>query len=125
MTTGSTGGADQVRRAMRKRMGGRRLLAVATGVALAIALPGLALAHVERASYWPDPAPDRSVNPPAGGAVPAVRSLYTALDTKPPGETRVVCQPDSLQRLDASLATAQTSGYKLRSSQPAIKVSSK
>jgi hypothetical protein len=100
-------------------------LALAIGVGALFALPGLASAHVERASYWPDPAPDTSVNPPAGGAVPQVRSLYTALDSKPPGDTRVVCQSDSLQRLGASLAAAQTTGYTLRASQPPIKVTSK
>jgi hypothetical protein len=105
------------------RIGGsRRVLAVTIGVVLLVGVPSLALAHVERASYWPDPAPDTSVTPPAGGAVPSVRSLYTALDSKPPGETRVVCQPDSLQRLNASLATAQTTGYKLRASQPANRI---
>jgi hypothetical protein len=97
----------------------------ALAVVALIALPSLAFGHVERASYWPDPAPDTSVNPPAGGAVPAVRSLYTALDTKPPGDTHVVCQPNSLQRLKTSLATAQSGGYKIRPSQPAIKVSKK
>ena len=40
-----------------------------------LALPALAFAHPERPSYWPDPAPDRSVSPPAGGKVPtAARS---------------------------------------------------
>jgi hypothetical protein len=107
----------------RKSIGRRRLAAIALAIGLLVALPALALAHIERASYWPDPAPDTSVTPPAGGAIPAIRSLYTALDTKPPGDTRVVCQPDSMQRLDASLATAQTTGYRLRASQPPIRVS--
>jgi hypothetical protein len=56
-----------------------------------IAVPALAIAHIERASYWPDPAADDSVTPPAGGAVPAVRPLSTALDASQPGTTRVVC----------------------------------
>jgi hypothetical protein len=112
-----------VTRGRRKSIGRRRLAAIVVAVGLLVALPALALAHIERASYWPDPAPDSSISPPAGGAVPDVRSLYTALDTKPAGDTRVVCQPDSMQRLDASLATAQTTGYKLRASQPPIKVS--
>src|SRR5215217_5474838 len=102
-----------------------RPAAIAIAATVLLAIPALALAHVERASYWPDPAADTAVSPPAGGAVPAVRSLYTALDTKLPGDTHVVCQPDSLQRLDSGLAAAQTTGYKLRSSQPAIKVSTK
>src|SRR5213593_1634243 len=72
--------------------GRRRLVAIALALAGLIALPALALAHIERASYWPDPAPDTSVNPPAGGAVPDVRPLGTALDTSQPGTTRVVCK---------------------------------
>src|SRR4051795_7039319 len=92
-------------------IGRRRLLALLLAVGALIALPALALAHIERASYWPDPAPDTSVTPPSGGDVPAVRGLYTALDTAPAGDTRVVCQPDSMKRLNASLVTAQKSGY--------------
>jgi len=100
------------------------LIAIAIAT-VAVLLPAFALAHIERASYWPNPAPDTSVQPPAGGAVPDVRSLNTALKTKPPGDTRVVCRPNSMQRLDADLASAQTTGYKLRESQPAIHVSKK
>ena len=55
-------------------------------------LPAGALAHVERPSYFPDPAPDTSVKPAAGGKVPKARSLASALKTRPPGRTRVVCQ---------------------------------
>ena len=65
-------------------------LAALVGVAVLVATS--ASAHIERASYWPDPAPDTSVTPPAGGKVPTVRSLFTALQRKPPGATRVVCQ---------------------------------
>ena len=61
-------------------------------MAAACLLPTLAAGHIERASYWPDPAPDNSVSPPAGGKVPAYRGLFTALDQAPPGQTRVVCQ---------------------------------
>src|SRR5829696_654713 len=50
-----------------------------------------ATAHIERPSYWPDPAPDFSVKPPAGGGVPKARSLHSALSRKRPGRTRVVC----------------------------------
>jgi Right handed beta helix region len=114
-----------VRSRTRKLSGAVRAAALAFGLAALFAMPGPASAHIERASYWPDPAPDTSVNPPAGGAVPAVRSLYTALDPKPPGDTRVVCQPDSLQRLNASVATAKNAGYNLRASQLPIKVSNK
>lgn len=126
----------------------------AIGLAAAVALvPSLASAHVERASYWPDPGPDTSVDPPAGGAVPEIRNLFTALDASQPGETRVVCQGDavplptykknakkanartkaayeaalaanpSMAALEAGLADAVANGYKLRASQPAIPVS--
>lgn len=85
---------------------------------LVAAVAAGASAHVERASYWPDPAPDSSIDPPAGGAVPEARSLFTALDEAPPGETHVVCQgQDSIDRLEASIVQAQTEGYKLRPSE--------
>jgi hypothetical protein len=61
-------------------------------VALAALVAATASAHVERASYWPDPKPDTSVHPPTGGHVPAPRGLYSALRKAPPGKTRVVCQ---------------------------------
>ena len=53
------------------------LFAVAMLAMLALAVP--ALAHVERTAYWPDPAPDTSVTPPAGGSVPKARSLASGL----------------------------------------------
>jgi hypothetical protein len=101
----------------------RWLVAAALVLVALIALPSLAIGHIERASYWPDPAPDTSVNPPAGGAVPAVRSLSSALDPSQPGDTRVVCQPDSMTRFETRLAAAQQNGYKLRPTQPRITVS--
>jgi hypothetical protein len=85
---------------------------------LVLAVP--ASAHVERPSYWPNPAPDTSVSPPAGGEVPTARSLASALETDAPGTARVVCQTDSLQRARASIADAEASGYVLRPSQPRI-----
>jgi hypothetical protein len=69
----------------------RRLAAIALGLVALAALPALGIAHIERASYWPDPAADDSVTPPAGGSVPDVRPLATALDSSLPGTTRVVC----------------------------------
>ncbi|HEY1359189.1 MAG TPA: right-handed parallel beta-helix repeat-containing protein [Thermoleophilaceae bacterium] len=73
---------------------GRRkaLLAALVVFAAAVIAGATASAHIERASYWPNPAPDTSVHPPTGGKVPKARSLYTALRKKPPGHTRVVCQ---------------------------------
>src|SRR3954467_11707561 len=70
----------------------KALLAALVVFAAAIAAGTTASAHIERASYWPDPQADTSVHPPAGGHVPAARSLYSALRKPPPGVTRVVCQ---------------------------------
>ena len=82
-------------------------------VLLGLAIVATAWAHVERASYWPDPAPDTGITPAAGGAVPPARSLYTALDKKPPGTTRVVCQgAASLTRLRKAVRRAQTVGFR-------------
>ena len=47
-----------------------RFLAVfGAALVVALAIVVAASAHIERASYWPDPAPDNSVSPPAGGKV--------------------------------------------------------
>jgi hypothetical protein len=75
---------------------------------------GAALAHIERASYWPDPAPDTSVKPPAGGKVPKIRSLSSSLKKSLPGATHVVCRPDSMKRLRAAIKQARKSGYDIR-----------
>jgi hypothetical protein len=79
-----------------------------------VLLPQVAVAHVERPSYWPDPRPDCSVSPCAGGKVPVARSLESALEPAPPGRTRVVCRRDSLARLQASVADARKHGYFIR-----------
>jgi hypothetical protein len=87
-----------------------------------LAVPGLSWAHSERPSYWPDPAPDTSVSPPAGGEVPTVRSLASAVTGEGPGDVRVVCKgpqaQTSLNLLDQSLLKAQRDGFRLRPSQP-------
>jgi hypothetical protein len=83
--------------------------------ATAMALPAIAVAHVERASYWPDPAPDCSVNPCAGGQVPTARSLASAV-FEDRTSTRVVCQPNSLTLARRSIAAAERKGYVLRPS---------
>ena len=75
-----------------RRHRGRRLRGALAAAAVVVLLPTLALAHVERASYWPNPKPDRSVSPAAGGKIPKYRPLFTALRTGPPGETLVVCK---------------------------------
>jgi hypothetical protein len=91
-----------------------RHLALTISLVALLALASTAGAHVERPSYFPDPAPDESVQPAAGGKVPRVRALSTALDRGRPGTTRVVCQPDSLERLEASVRRARASGYEIR-----------
>jgi len=91
---------------------------------LAFALPGVAMAHLERPSYWPDPAADTSVQPAAGGAVPKARSLSSAVTGKGPGKVRVVCQgakgKKSLRKAIRSIRAARKRGFKLRPSQPSI-----
>jgi hypothetical protein len=130
----------EARKATRRR--GTMVVAIAIA-AVAVLVPAIAFGHIERASYWPDPAPDTSVTPAAGGSVPAVRGLFSALNKKKPGTTRVVCQQvpskkmrkhggvkglsknPSIAALNKDLKTARNSGYKLRESQPAIKISKK
>src|SRR3954467_12266383 len=102
--------------------GRRSWAAVAAALIGALTLPAVASAHIERASYWPDPAPDCSVTPCAGGEVPTARSLASATSTTGPGVTRVVCQPDSLKRLQKSIADAKSTGYVLRPTQPRQKI---
>jgi len=84
----------------------------------ALLTPALASAHIERASYWPDPAPDCSISPCAGGVVPTPKTLASAVNDP---STRIVCQNDSLSRLQSSISKARTNGYVLRPSQPAEK----
>jgi Right handed beta helix region len=97
----------------RGRRKARRLLIAATMLA-ALAVPVIAYGHIERSSYWPDPAPDKSVKPAAGGKVPKARTLGSALKKKPPGRTRVVCQRNSLKMLKADVADARANGFDLR-----------
>jgi hypothetical protein len=96
-------------------------------MAAALLVPGGAFAHLERPSYWPDPAPDTSVRPAAGGGVPDARSLRSAVTGRGPGEVRVVCQGKkgrtSLKLAQASIASARSYGFRLRPSQPRTKLS--
>jgi hypothetical protein len=122
----------------------RRAVVIAIAVAVvAVLVPAIALAHIERASYWPNPGADTSVKPAAGGSVPAVRKLFSALNKKKPGKTLVVCQQvptkklrkrgsakklsknKSIKALNKDLKKARKKGYKLRESQPAIKLKKK
>jgi hypothetical protein len=130
----------EARRATHRR--GTLIVAIAIA-AVAVLVPALAFAHVERASYWPNPAADKHVKPAAGGKVPAVRKIFSALNKKAPGVTRVVCEGrpskhaakhasakalsknKSIKALNKDLKAARSSGYKLRESQPVIRVSKK
>jgi hypothetical protein len=96
----------------------RRVLVSLVVVGFAVLVAASASAHVERSSYWPDPAPDTSIRPAAGGKVPKARSLFTALKRKPPGATRVVCRPGSLKRAIRSVRSARKRGFRVRPTQP-------
>src|SRR5947208_10688120 len=95
-------------------MAAARNLIVGIACAAGLVMPAAASAHIERPSYWPDPAPDCSIKPCTGGGVPIPRSLSSALNRKARGDTRVVCQPDSLKLLKSSVAHAVKSGYDVR-----------
>ena len=116
--------ADETRMRRWSRRTGWLTAAVAAAM---LALPALALAHLERPSYWPDPSPDHTVFPPAGGEVPTARSLGSAPSGAGPGKVLVVCKGykgwKSLHYLRESVREAQKKGYRLRPSQPKIKVS--
>ena len=90
-------------------------------------MPAVAFAHLERPSYWPDPNPDRSVYPAAGGKVPELRSLSSAVARKGHGKVRVVCQGrggwKSIEALRESIYKARKYGYRIRPSQPKIYLS--
>jgi hypothetical protein len=96
-----------------------RLLTVAM-MAATLPLASAAFAHVERPAYWPDPAPDTSITPAAGGTVPKARSLASAVAKKKakrgPGRVRVVCQENSMALLRASIRNARKNGYTIRPS---------
>jgi Right handed beta helix region len=101
------------------------LWTVAVGITV-LALPALAAGHLERPSYWPDPAPDTSVSPPAGGEVPSARSFESLATGAGPGQVLVVCKggdgEHSLALVRQSIRAAkEKGGYKLRPSQPKVK----
>jgi hypothetical protein len=73
-----------------------------------------AAAHVERPAYFPNPAAEKAGGQTTGGKVPRARTLGSALEAKAPGETRVVCQEDSLDLLRDSVLEAQKQGYYMR-----------
>jgi hypothetical protein len=106
-----------------------RIRATLVALTISAAAAGTAQAHLERPSYWPDPAPDTSVTPPAGGKVPKAKSLASAVAKSVPtsgdGEVRVVCQDNSLKLAIKSINAARKKGYRLRPSQPKTKLSKK
>src|SRR3954454_5528742 len=103
------------------RGGGR--FAVLCVIGGALAMPAASLAHVERPAYWPDPAPDCSIKPCAGGDVPKPRSLSSALKKSRTGKTRVVCQSDSMSRLLNSVGAARKQGWNDRPTLPLRRMS--
>ena len=86
------------------------VLAIVASLTLATA----AFAHVERTAFWPNPKPDTSVKPAAGGKVPKVRTLASALKVKPPGKTRVVCKKNSLKFAKRDIKAARKRGVNYR-----------
>ena len=86
--------------------------------------PGAAFAHLERPSYWPDPAPDTSRQPGRGREGADARSLTSAVSGSGPGEVLVVCKGEAASRLARAagglLDQAREKGYRLRPSQPRI-----
>src|SRR5687768_9852404 len=85
-------------------------------VIAALAFATAASAHTERPAYWPDPAADTSITPATGGKVPKSRPLITALKRSAPGDTHVVCQRGSINRLKRSIRSARKNGYLVRPS---------
>ena len=65
----------------------RGMLAVAS---LTLLIAASASAHIERASYWPDPKPDMASGVSTGGKVPHAKTLASALAKGQKGKTRVV-----------------------------------
>ncbi len=67
---------------------GNRFTVALCAVVFGLIVPGAALAHLERPSYWPDPSPDTSVRPAAGGGVPTARSLRSAVTARTASSTK-------------------------------------
>ncbi|WP_460364698.1 right-handed parallel beta-helix repeat-containing protein [Actinocorallia lasiicapitis] len=101
---------------MGRRWVGRVSAVTAGVVSLVLGASLMAGAHIERPSYWALPGEDCSISPCAGGKVPAARDLASAVVPPADSETRVVCRPDSMERLETAISKARTSGYELRPS---------
>jgi len=89
-------------------------VAIVAAAFAALGLPAIALAHIERPAYWPDPRPDHGTRPAAGGKVPEARSLPSALDASKPGRTLVACKRDSMSLARRAILRVETRGYRLR-----------
>ena len=101
-------------------------LAFIVAVLAGLLIPAIALGHIERASYWPDPGPDQAGTKTTGGAVPDARSLKSAVKVKKKkgqgkpnraqgvGKTRVVCKSNSMKLLKQSIRNAIQNGYDIR-----------
>ena len=98
---------------------------VIAATVIGLVAPGVAMGHLERPSYWPDPAPDTSVTPPAGGAIPKARSLSSAVTGRGPGRVRVVCQGKSLRLALRSIRQARRQGFRIRPSQLKVRFTGK
>src|SRR5918997_7109390 len=103
----------------------RLFIVLATMTALLALVTGAAVAHVERSSYWPNPAPDRSVTPAAGGKGPKARGLASALKRRARGDTYVVCKSNSLRKATRSIRSARRKGWKVRPTARTRKLSRK
>ena len=116
-----------LRSLFRVRPARRTLLLASITAIFALALPALALAHLERPSYWPDPRPDKSVSPPAGGEVPKQRSLASALNGD--DDLFVACKGrdarKSMYLLKKFVRKSQQRGFRIRPSAPLQKLSKK
>src|ERR687885_464696 len=107
-------------------MNAKHLLAAVAALTIAMAVvTATAVGHVERSSYWPNPAPDSAVHPAAGGKVPKARTLASALKKKARGDTRVVCKSGSLRKAIRSVNSARRKGWVLRPSQGTRKLSAR
>src|SRR5829696_6967353 len=97
---------------LRRRRG--RLVFVVSALA-AFLIPAIASGHIERASYWPDPAAEKAGGKLTGGKVPDPRTLKSAVKVKKKkgkkgtgsaksvGTTRVVCKANSMKLLKDSI----------------------
>src|SRR4051794_35683878 len=111
---------------IRHRRGGVLAAAFALAAVLCLGLfASSAFAHLERTSYWPDPKPDTSVTPPAGGKVPKARSLASALRRVQGTKVRVVCQTGSLKRAKREIRRASRTGYRNRPTEKLRKLSAR